>query len=192
MDLWWKQQYFARLCVKRYHIPMKNHSSYLPSKKAAQRKLAVKSFKAKANARRTVPERIADFVTSVSGTITFLVLNLLAFVFWIIWNLGVIPGLTPFDPFPFGFLTMIVSLEAIVLAIIVLVSQNREAHIAELRDEVELYINTYSETEITKIMYLLTLLLKKHGIDISKDAELQEMLNNLEADKIEKQLEQQL
>lgn len=171
---------------------MKNHTSYLPSKRVAQRKNAVKSFKARANRNRSLPDKIADFFTASFGTITFLVLNILLFTFWIVWNTGLIPALAPFDPFPFGFLTMIVSLEAIILAVVVLISQNREARIAELRDEVELYINTYSETEITKLIYLQTLLLKKNGIDISKDEELQEMLRNLESDKIESQLEKQL
>lgn len=103
-----------------------------------------------------------------------------------------IPGLPSIDPFPFGLLTMVVSLEAIFLAIIVLISQNREARIAELREEVELYINTYAENEITKILYLQSLLLKKHGIDTSEDTEIAEMLKNLEADKIEHELEKQL
>jgi uncharacterized membrane protein len=111
---------------------------------------------------------------------------------WIVWNTGLIPALPVFDPFPFGFLTMAVSLEAIFLAVIVLISQNREAKIAELREEVELYINTYAESEITKMMYLQTLLLKKNGVDISADEEVQEMLKNLEADKIERELEKQL
>ena len=171
---------------------MKTHSSYLPSKRAAQRKHTVKSFKAKANAKRTTADKIADALTASFGTVTFFVGNVILFSFWITWNTGHIPFMVPIDPFPFSLLTLIVSLEAIFLTIIVIVSQNREARIAELRDEVELYINTYSETEITKLIHLQTLLLKKNGIDISKDSELQEMLHNLESDKIEEQLEKQL
>ncbi|HEU4677102.1 MAG TPA: hypothetical protein VFS75_00085, partial [Candidatus Paceibacterota bacterium] len=76
--------------------------------------------------------------------------------------------------------------------VIVLISQNREARIAELREEVELYVNTYSEAEITKVMHLLILLLEKNGIDISKETDVQDMLTSLEADKIEKELERQL
>jgi uncharacterized membrane protein len=95
-------------------------------------------------------------------------------------------------PFPFGLLTTVVSLEAIFLAIIVLISQNREARIAELREEVELYINTYAEDEITKVMYLITLLLEKNGIDVSEDTDLRNMLQNVDSDVIEKELEKQL
>ena len=148
----------------------------------------IKSFKARANAKRSFADKVADALTASFGTVTFFVLNALFFVEWIVWN----TVLTPFDPFPFGLLTMIVSLEAIFLAIIVLISQNREAQIAELREEVELYINTYAEREITKIIYLQTLLLKQSGIDISSDPDIQEMLKELEDEKIEEELEKQL
>ena len=87
---------------------------------------------------------------------------------------------------------MIVSLEAIFLAIIVLISQNRQGKIAELREEIELYISTYAETEITKLIYLQTLLLKKNGIDISQDQEVKDMLESLEPVKIEEELKKQL
>jgi uncharacterized membrane protein len=87
---------------------------------------------------------------------------------------------------------MIVSLEAIFLAIIVLISQNRESNIAELREEIDLYINTYAESEITKLIYLQTLLLKKNGIDISEDQEVKNMLESLEPGKIGEELEKQL
>lgn len=171
---------------------MKNTKSYLPSTKVDARRRTIRSFKAKANARRSISDRFADFLTQSFGTSWFFIVNALFFLLWILWNIGMIPGLAIIDPFPFGLLTMVVSLEAIFLAIIVLISQNREARIAELREEVELYINTYAENEITKIMYLQTLLLKKNGVDISSDAEVQEMLKELEADKIEHELEKQL
>jgi uncharacterized membrane protein len=159
---------------------------------AAERRNTIRSFKAKVNDKRSTLDKIADFLTASIGTIPFLVANVLFFVVWIVWNTGHIPGLSPIDRFPFGLLTMVVSLEAIFLAVIVLISQNREARIAELREEVELYINTYSENEITKVMYLLTLLLDKNGIDISKDEDLKEMLGNVDSDVIERELEKQL
>ncbi len=166
---------------------------FLSTPETARRKRStIKSFKAKANKNRKPFEKFADFLTSFFGTITFFAGNTLFFAVWIVWNLGYIPHVPVIDPFPFFLLTTFVSLEAIFLAIIVLISQNREAKIAELREEVELYINTYAESEITKIIYLLTLLLEKHGIDISHDKDLQKMLKSLESDAIEKELESQL
>ncbi len=79
------------------------------------------------------------------------------------------------------------------MAIIVLISQNREAGIAELREEVEQYINTYAEDEITKVMYLLTLLLEKNGINVSsKDEDLKETLGDIDSEVIERELKKQL
>lgn len=160
--------------------------------KISQRRIAIRSFKARANANRSIVDKIADGLTASFGTVFFLVLNIVFFTVWIVWNTGLIPSLTVIDPFPFGLLTMVVSLEAIFLAVIVLISQNRESRIAELREEVDLFINTYAENEITKLIYLQTLLLKKNGIDVSHDADLQTMLRSLESDDIESELKKQL
>lgn len=168
------------------------HDKILPSTKVRHRKLTIQSFKAKADKRRSSMDRFADFLTAAFGTVTFLILNALFFLFWILWNTGTIHQLPVVDPFPFGFLTMVVSLEAIFLAIVVLISQNRQAKVAELREEVDLYINTYAESEITKLIYLQKLLLEKNGVDLSKDEELERMLKVLESDKIEQELGNQL
>lgn len=168
------------------------NGNLLNGEKTARKKEVIQSFKAKADAKRTVGDKIADWLTTSFGTISFLILNAVIFAVWIVLNLGILPGIPPFDPFPFGLLTMCVSLEAIFLAIIVLISQNRNSRTAELREEIELYINTYAENEITKLMYLQTLLLKKNGIDVSEDKELQKMLLNLESEKIERELEKQM
>ena len=87
---------------------------------------------------------------------------------------------------------MIVSLEAICLALIVLISQNREARIAELREEVDLQINTITENELTKAIYLMTILMEKNGINIDDDPELKEMLLPVRSEEIERHLLEQL
>ncbi|CAN5187765.1 DUF1003 domain-containing protein [soil metagenome] len=151
----------------------------------------VKSYKARADAKRSTWEKIADVLTTKFGSVAFLTLNALWFLVWIVWNGGMF-GLTPFDPYPFGFLTMVVSLEAIFLAIIVLISQNRAAHIADMREELELQLSTISEEEITKVMSMLSMLLEKQGIDIGSDSELAAMLKPTSNDALEKELEQEL
>jgi uncharacterized membrane protein len=150
------------------------------------------SLKAKTDAKRTIPERIADSLTRGFGSMIFLVLNIIWFVVWIVINVGLIPGIEPFDPFPFGFLTMVVSLEAIVLAIIVLISQNRAAKIADLRAEVDLQVDVTTELELTKLLKLVTILLQKEGIDLSLDEELGAMLQPTDTEKIEKTLEEEI
>jgi len=157
-----------------------------------QRLDLVKSFKAKANAKRSPAEKFADWMTEKFGSIVFLSINGLWFFGWIIINTGLVPGIKPFDPFPFGLLTMIVSLEAIFLAIIVLISQNREARIAEIRDEIELQVGTISEGELTKLMSLMILLLEKQGIKVEHDKELNDMLKPIDNEKIEQEIENEL
>ena len=152
----------------------------------------IKSVKGRADERRKLPERIADALTAAFGSMAFLVLNVVWFVVWIVINVGLIPGIEPFDPFPFGFLTMVVSLEAIALAIIVLMSQNRAAKIADLREEVDLEIDRLAEAELTKLLQLVTQLAEKQGIDLSSDKELSEMVQPSDHEKIEQALEQEV
>ena len=156
-----------------------------------RRRTAIKSFKAKADAKRTQTEKFADMLTAKFGTIVFLSLNIIWFVTWIVINTGM-TMLEPFDPFPFGLLTMVVSLEAIALAIIVLISQNREARISELREEIELRLNTISEGELTKLINLMAVLLESQGIKIDDDPELAHMLKPIDSAEIIRQLEAEL
>lgn len=74
---------------------------------------------------RSLGEKLSDAVARFSGSVKFFVWNVLWYLAWVVVNTGVIPGLKPFDPYPFTFLTLMVSLEAIFLAIFVLASQNR-------------------------------------------------------------------
>ncbi len=157
-----------------------------------RRRKVIKSFKARADAKRTGPEKFADWLTAKFGSVLFLGLNATWFSVWILINVGWVPVVEPFDPFPFGLLTMIVSLEAIFLAIIVLVSQNREARIGELREEIELQISTISEGEVTKLIKLVAILLEKQGVNLDNDPELQKMLKPVDNDQIERQLEKEL
>ncbi len=87
---------------------------------------------------------------------------------------------------------MAVSLEAIFLAIIVLISQNRAGLTADLRQEVDLNVDVRTEAEITKLLEMVTLLLKKSGVDVSQDEVLEDMLQPTDLDKIEEALEQQV
>src|SRR3954470_14953621 len=92
------------------------------------------ALKAQHNAERGLVEAAADSLNEIAASTPFLLLHVAWFAIWIPWNLGWL-GFKPFDPFPFGLLTMVVSLEAIFLSIFVLLSQKRESAIAELREE---------------------------------------------------------
>jgi len=155
------------------------------------RGFAVSSLKAQADAKRTFAEKFADWVTSAAGSVTFLSLNVLWFATWIVINMNMVPGIEAFDPFPFGLLTMIVSLEAICLAVLVLISQNRESRIADVREEIDLHINKIAEAEITQIIRMLAQLLEKQGINTKKDLVLQRMLKPISSSEIQRKIEKQ-
>ena len=152
----------------------------------------IKSFEAKALKKRALIFRLADLLTKYFGTPQFLIYNLAIFVVWIGFNSRLIPGIEPFDPFPFILLTMTVSLEAIVLTIIVLMSQNRQSIIATLRDELQLQVNLITERELTKALQLLVDLHEHHKVDRPNDPELNMMLKSINTSYIEKKLEEQL
>jgi uncharacterized membrane protein len=90
-------------------------------------------------------DRIADAMTAFSGSITFVYLHVGWFVLWLLINLGAVGSRFEFDPFPFGLLTLVVSLEAIFLSTFVLISQNRQAARADLRSELDYETNVRSE-----------------------------------------------
>ena len=162
----------------------------LAEKRKTHPRTDIKSLKAKANEKRNLAEKFADWLTSYFGSITFLLLNAIWFGAWIFVNTGH-TSIEPFDKFPFGLLTMIVSLEAIFLAVIVLISQNREARIAELREEIDLQLNTITEEESAKILELLILLLEKQGIEVEYDAELRRLMTTSKQT-IEREVEKEL
>src|SRR3989338_10675001 len=96
-----------------------------PVDKISRRRRIIRSFEGKALGNRRFTERIADQITATFGSFSFAVIHIYWFILWVVINDGYIPGVRPFDPFPYGLLTMIVSLEAIFLSIFVLLSQDR-------------------------------------------------------------------
>ena len=88
-------------------------------------------------------------------------------------NSGVVPSLV-FDPYPFGLLTMIVSLEAIFLATFLLISQNRQALLSDKRAKIDLQINLISEQEVTKLVAMVADIYRHLGIE-NQDEELERM-----------------
>src|SRR3954465_10498029 len=103
--------------------------------------------------RRTTVERVADWISAFSGSILFLMLHVVFFAVWILLNVNWLPGWKPpmFDPFPFGLLTMVVSLEAIILSVFVLLSQNRQAAKDRIRGDVEYEVNLKAELEVGQL-----------------------------------------
>jgi len=128
-------------------------------------------------------EKAADAITRFSGSMPFVYIHAGWFAAWVVVNLGLV-GLPPFDPYPFGLLTLIVSLEAIFLSTFVLLSQNRQAAIADHRADLDLQINLLAEYEVTRILSLVDRIADKLGIDACKDPELRELEMDIEPDQL--------
>lgn len=152
---------------------------------------AFRAIKARHSGERSRMEIIATWLTEFASSTGFFVFHVIGFTAWIVWNLGIL-GLPQFDPFPFGLLTMIVSLEAIFLSIFVLMTQGRESAIAELREELTLQVNLRIEEEVTKTLHLVAGLYTRLGHTIGEDPELRAMLRPLDPELIEKEVTDQL
>ena len=123
-------------------------------------------------AQRTRFDKLADGVTRVCGSMRFVVFHVVWYAAWIIANVG-LPAAQRWDPFPFAFLTLTVSLEAIFLSVFILISQNRQSALSERRAQLDLQVNLLSEQENTKMLELLEKIGEKLGIHMSDDPDVQ-------------------
>ncbi len=143
--------------------------------------------------RRTLTERASDIITKLVGNVGFLVAQLLLISGWCLANLHVIPGLKPFDPFPFGVLALVVSSESVFLTIFVLISQSRMARQSERRSHLDLQVGMLSEQELTTILQMLQKLCQHMGVNVdSSKQEVQSFSKTTDVHKLASQLEDKL
>lgn len=133
-------------------------------------------------------DKLAIVITNTFGSLRFLCLCLVFFVIWIAWNTNLLPGLRPFDRYPFAGLEMVVSVFAIILSVSVLMSQNRQSRMEKLRQQVEFEVNVRAEHEITKLLHMLHAIQKKMGI-AEKDGELETMKEDIDLQKLHRQVD---
>ncbi|MEH2424018.1 MAG: DUF1003 domain-containing protein [Nostoc sp.] len=131
-------------------------------------------LRVKAANKRNLQDRIADVITSFSGHIVFVYVHIVWFGGWIIVNTGKL-GVHPFDPFPYGLLTMIVSLEAIFLSTFVLISQNQLSEESEYRTNLNLQIGLLTEHEVTRVLQMLDAIQDQMGIENDQDSDLADL-----------------
>jgi len=111
---------------------------------------------------RSLGEKIAELIAAFCGSMVFVYVHVVWFGAWIVIN-SMIPNLA-FDPFPYTFLTLVVSLEAIFLSTFILISQNHETRLTERRNHLDLQINMLAEQESTKTLDLLRKMATKMGV----------------------------
>lgn len=160
------------------------------SERIEQRRKHVRSLKAQADIQRSTAERVADAIVAVFGSIPFMLFHVVWFALWILINVDWFPAIPAFDPFPFGLLTMIVSLEAIFLSVFVLISQNRSQKIADLREEINLLVSTQSEHEITETLKIVDQIAKHLKVKLTTAEKKQ--VKKFEADLDEGRLKAQI
>jgi len=136
---------------------------------------------------RTATDRIADVIARFCGSMTFVWVHVLWFGGWIVLN--TLPGIKHVDPFPFTFLTLVVSLEAIFLSTFILISQNHDSKLSEKRNHLDLQINLLAEQENTKMLTILKQIAMKLGTDIADDSH-QALEEHTSPEKLAQQMDQ--
>ncbi len=113
-------------------------------------------------------QRTADRVTAFVSSMGFLVVHSAALAAWLVVNSGAV-GVEPFDPWPFPALTLALSVEAIYLTALVLISQRRESDLADARSDLDLQINLLDERETTRLLRLVDAIAHKLDVDVDDD-----------------------
>jgi uncharacterized membrane protein len=140
------------------------------------------------NAGRAKSDPLADVIANFCGSMPFVWAHVIWFAGWVIINAA--PGISHFDPFPFNFLTLIVSLEAIFLSTFILISQNHETRLSERRNHLDLQVNLLSEQENTKMLTILDRIAKKVGAITDDDPSVQVLEQATRPEKLVDQIEQ--
>jgi uncharacterized membrane protein len=128
---------------------------------------AMRQLEEAAMARRTGADRVASAIARFCGHMLFVWIHVAIFAGWIAYNS--LPWFQAFDPYPFTFLTLVVSLEAIFLSTFILISQNYDMRVSERRNQLDLQINLLAEQENTKTLQILERIAKKVGAHVADD-----------------------
>jgi uncharacterized membrane protein len=137
----------------------------------------------------TTADRIADAITAFSGSIRFVWITVLTVGGWIAANL-LLPRRDQLDPFPFPLLTLVLSVEAIFLAIFILMSQNRAAKVSDKRSHLDLQLNLLAEQENTKMLLMLEQIGRAVGAEVDAGADVQALAEATEPEVLSDQIDQ--
>jgi len=169
-------------------IPNGNWPARLSAEQLTEQNVeTVTKLEEAARAQRTSTDRLAERIASFCGRMTFVWVHVIWFGGWILLN--VIPGIPRVDPFPFTFLTFIVSLEAIFLSTFILISQNLDSRISERRSHLDLQLNLLSEQENTKMIVMLHAIAAKVGADLTQDPHLKALSEETQPERLIEQIE---
>jgi uncharacterized membrane protein len=137
-------------------------------------------------------EAITDAIGGFVGTISFVVAQVLVCGAWVVVNAGTFRQLAPFDPFPYPLLSSITSLEAVLLAAVVLMKQNRMGMVADRRDHLDLQVNLLTEQRATQIIQMLNRLSTRLGVEQHQDEASRELGRHLAVEHLVEELHSRL
>ena len=139
-------------------------------------------------AQRTWADRVAAAIGQFCGSMTLVWVHVGIFGAYILFN--TLPGFAHFDPYPFTFLTLMVSLEAIFLSTFILISQNYELRMTGRRNQLDLQINLLAEQENTKMLQMLQQIAKKVGAHVDDDPQIRALEEATRPDSLLRQIEE--
>ena len=169
-------------------VPDGNRPAGASAEELTQRNVeTVTSLEDAAREQRTPADRLAAKIASFCGSMTFVWVHVVWFGGWILLN--VVPGIRHIDPFPFTFLTLIVSLEAIFLSTFIRISQNLDSRISERRSHLDLQLNLLSEQENTKMIVMLHAIAAKVGADLTQDPHIKALSEETQPERLIEQIE---
>lgn len=142
--------------------------------------------------RRTVGERVGEAIVGAIGTLWFVALQAALIVGWIVVNLGAVPAVEPFDPFPFGILALLIATEGVFLAVFILIGQNRGTRQDAHRDHLHLQVSLLAEREATKMLQILTRVAQHLGVAHEVDAESERLGEDTELEQLSSDVEERL
>jgi len=151
---------------------------------------AIAQLERDAMAERSLADRLSDAIARAAGSSGFVLAHVILFTVWITLNVGLVPAVPIFDPYPFSFLTLVVSLEAIFLSIFVLMAQNRAARLGDRRAHLDLQVDLLAERELTAMLHMLRALCAKQKVvlddvgtdvnDLLEETDVTELASNLD------------
>jgi len=135
-------------------------------------------------------ERLAAWISSMAGTMAFVWFHLLLFSAWILINLGIAPGLSPFDR-SLVVLAMVASVEAIFISTFILITQNRMQRQADRRADLNLQISLLAEHEIIRLVQIVSEIGERIGAPSARSADLEELKRDVRPETVLEKIEQQ-
>ena len=137
----------------------------------------------------SMSDRIASHISGFCGSMVFVWVHIVFFTGWILLNSVLLPK--AFDPFPFTFLTFVVSLEAIFLSTFILIAENRQEQVNERRSKLDLQINLLAEQESTKTLQILEAIARKLEVDVSSDPTVQNLKEAVDPKRLARKIEKE-